>query len=275
MSGAGNDFIMIDRSANPEVVLKKDVISRLCNRRNGIGADGVIVLGKTGKHDFDMQYFNADGSTGTLCGNGARCAIKFASDIGWVKGTEVKFLSNGIEYSGELLDSGLIKFNLNPPTDIKLNITVKTDTWLSKANYLHTGSPHIVIDVDDIADANIEFDIEDFPVEKIGREIRYHKDFAPGGVNVNFIKIKNERVLIRTYERGVEAETLACGTGSVAAAVVAYLKRKSNPPVELLTKGGEVLTVNFIDENGGIKNVSLTGPAKEIFKGEFILDNFS
>ncbi|GBD88619.1 diaminopimelate epimerase [bacterium BMS3Abin03] len=273
MSGAGNDFILINRSQNPEFVLSNNVISRLCDRRNGIGADGIITIKNSPGFDFEMDYFNADGSTGTLCGNGARCSIKFACNNNLTKSKTVNFLSNGQKYSGELLSDEQVKFNLKPPADIKLGIIIETGHWQSEADYLHTGSPHVVINLAE--QSTIDTALKDFPVEKIGREIRHHKDFAPGGTNVNFMKIENGRIIIRSYERGVEAETLACGTGAVAAAVIAYLKYNLIPPVSLLTQGGEILNVDFVDDNGNIKNVSLTGPAKEIFKGEFLLDNFS
>lgn len=266
MSGAGNDFIVIDKTQNPEIALTNIVISRLCNRRNGIGADGIIVISDHEKFDFSMDYFNADGSTGTLCGNGARCAIKFARDTGKARSSNVSFLSNEIRYTGELLDNGLIKFNLKPPVNIKENISLEVADLGISASFIHTGSPHVVIVLDDI---------DGVSVIETGREIRYSESFAPNGTNVNFIKIIDKKIFIRTYERGVEDETYACGTGAVAAAIIGNIKFGIKSPVTLQTKGGDELVVNFFADGSDYKNVSLTGPVKEVFKGEISIIFFS
>ncbi len=266
MSGAGNDFIIIDKAHNPEITLTNYVISRLCNRRNGIGADGIIIISSHNEFDFSMDYFNADGSTGTLCGNGARCAIKFVRNAGKTKSNYVSFISNEIEYTGELLNNGLVKFNLKPPVNIEENISLEFAGSGISASFLHTGSPHVVIVVDDI---------DDVPVIKIGREIRYSKSFAPEGTNVNFIETTGRKIFIRTYERGVEEETYACGTGAVAAAIIGNIKFGVKPPVYLHTKGGDELVVGFIADGSDFKNVSLTGPVKEVFKGEISINLFS
>jgi diaminopimelate epimerase len=266
MSGAGNDFIIIDKAQYPKIALTNTVISRLCNRRNGIGADGIIIISDREEFDFSMDYFNADGSTGTLCGNGARCAIKFARDTGKAKSNHVSFISNEIEYTGELLNNGLIKFNMKPPVNIEENISLEVAGSGISASFLHTGSPHVVIVVDDI---------DDVPVLKIGREIRYSENYTPDGTNVNFIEATGKKIFIRTYERGVEDETYACGTGAVAAAIIGNIKFGIKPPVSLHTKGGDELVVSFIANGSDYKNVSLTGPVKEVFKGEISINLFS
>jgi len=266
MSGAGNDFILIDKAQNPEIALTNNVISRLCNRRNGIGADGIIIISGHEEFDFSMEYFSADGSTGTLCGNGARCAIKFARDTGKTKSNYVSFISNEIEYTGELLNNGLVKFNLKPPANVEENISLEIAGSGISASFLHTGSPHVVIVVDDI---------DDVQVIKIGREIRYSKSFAPEGTNVNFIETTGKKIFIRTYERGVEDETYACGTGAVAAAIIGNIKFGVKPPISLHTKGGDELVVDFIVDGSDYKNVSLTGPVKEVFNGEISIKLFS
>ena len=280
MSGAGNDFIVIDKSLNPGISFANGVIKRLCDRRNGIGADGVILISSSNGYDFAMDYYNADGSTGTLCGNGARCSILFAANSGKLKGKNVRFVSNDIEYSGELLDNGLIKFNLNQPKDIRKDIIVKSMGSNIPASYVHTGSPHVVILFDDMLeklnDKMSEKSFDNFPVVQIGREIRNLPEFAPGGTNVNFINIvDNKDIYIRTYERGVEDETLACGTGSVAAAVISNLKFGIKSPVTLITRGKEKLIVDFKIDKENFIDLSLTGPAKEIYKGEISLNSFS
>ena len=280
MSGAGNDFIVIDKSLNPGISFANGVINRLCDRRNGIGADGVILISSSNGYDFAMDYYNADGSTGTLCGNGARCSILFAGNSGKLKGKNVRFVSNDIEYSGEFLDNGLIKFNLNQPKDIRKDIIVKSMGSNIPASYVHTGSPHVVILFDDMLeklnDKMSEKSFDNFPVVQIGREIRNLPEFAPGGTNVNFINIvDNKDIYIRTYERGVEDETLACGTGSVAAAVISNLKFGIKSPVALITRGKEKLIVDFKIDKENFIDLSLTGPAKEIYKGEISLNSFS
>jgi diaminopimelate epimerase len=216
-----------------------------------------------------MNYYNADGSTGSLCANGARCAILFVSESGRLVGKSANFLSNNIEYKGEIISNSEIKFYLNPPKKIKYNFKIKAGGRLINAHYADTGSPHVVIDIQE--SEGFLPSLEKVPVESLGREIRYLPEFAPDGTNVNFINVEENLIHIRTYERGVEAETLACGTGSVAAALISYVTHKILPPIELLTKGNEKLFVNFDVENSKVKNLSLTGPAKVVFTGELII----
>jgi diaminopimelate epimerase len=272
MSGAGNDFIIIDKTQNPEFVLKNDVISRLCHPRNGIGADGIITINDPNGYDFGMEYYNADGSTGTLCGNGARCAIKYAQISSRTNGDTVRFLSNESEYSGELLRDGQVKFKLKPPKQIDLKRTVQFEGEKIQASFIHTGSPHIVIEISDLPDKEMSMNLDKVDVIKIGRKIRNELEFAPGGTNVNFINLIDDKMHIRTYERGVEDETLACGTGSVAAAIIAHKKFDLMSPVSLITKGGDELIVNFEKKDSEFKNVSLTGPVEEIYKGKIIIN---
>jgi diaminopimelate epimerase len=273
MSGAGNDFVFIDNKVNPDFVLSPEKIKKICDRRFGIGADGVIQIEDISGYDFKMSYFNADGSTGSLCANGARCAIWFAQNTARLKDGKANFFAAENDYSGEVIDTELIKFNLNPPRKIKFNFKVKAFGQLITANYADTGSPHVVIkitDIQSVPNTNKFFqNINDVPVYKIGREIRYNTDFAPGGTNVNFVQVAGNELLIRTYERGVEDETLACGTGSVASAIICSVTDKLKPPITLKTFGGDKLVVNFEVENQKVKNPSITGPAKIIFNGSF------
>ena len=272
MSGAGNDFIFFDMNQNTGLLLTSEKIRNLCNRRNGIGADGVITIEDLADYNYKMVYFNADGSTGSLCANGARCSIWFAEKTLRLKNGIAKFVSNDAEFSGEVLDDELIKFNLNSPKRIKYNFKVKAFGQMITSNFADTGSPHVVIKISDVlkdaANPNSSFkNIMDFPVFNLGREIRYSEDFKPGGTNVNFIDVIDNVIHIRTYERGVEDETLACGTGSVASALICYVSDNLKPPIKLKTFGGDYLTVNFEVENQKVKNLSLTGPAKIIFEG--------
>jgi diaminopimelate epimerase len=268
MSGAGNDFIVLKDFPGSE--LSPVLIKNLCDRRNGIGADGVITISASDEADFRMQYYNSDGYTGSLCGNGARCAIKFAHSEGLAKDRKVKFISGNTGYTGEILEGERIKFNLNPPEKIKRNFSIELSNKKLKLSFADTGSPHAVIKTGEIADYfGTKYSLNEIPVEGLGREIRHNNAFAPGGANVNFVSCEKERVFIRTFERGVEAETLACGTGSVAAAVILFLDNIVKPPVLLVTKSGEELEVNFTYRDNRFSDVSLTGPAKIIFTGEY------
>ncbi|HMN25115.1 MAG TPA: diaminopimelate epimerase [Ignavibacteriaceae bacterium] len=260
------------KNQNAGLNLSSEKIKNLCNRRNGIGADGLITIEDAAEHNFKMVYYNADGSTGSLCGNGARCSIWFAEKTGRLKNGIAKFVSNDAEYSGEVLSDELIKFNLNPPKQIKYNFKIKAANQMITSNFADTGSPHVVINIKDILENAVNpkssfKNILEVPVFKIGKEIRYSSEFNPVGTNVNFIDVKNEVIHIRTYERGVEDETLACGTGSVAAALICYVTDNLRPPINLITYGGDNLIVNFEVENQKVKNLSLTGPAKIIFEG--------
>jgi len=276
MSGAGNDFVIIDKSRNKNLSLKSDLISKLCNRRDGIGADGLITISNSKENDFLMEYFNADGKIGSLCGNGARCAIKYAGDSSRLKNGKANFFVNKELFTGEILNKNLVRFDLKSPGKIKLNFRIKASSQLVKSHFADTGSPHVVIEIEDVLaqpkDLNSRYrNIENFPVLEIGKEIRYNKDFSPDGTNVNFIQIKNDEISIRTFERGVENETLACGTGSVAAAVIVSAVKNLKPPIKLKTWGGDELIVDFQRLGDRFEKVSLTGPAKTVFTGEFIL----
>ena len=272
MSGAGNDFIFLDKNQNPELKLTPEKIKNLCDRKSGIWADGLITIEDLAGFSYKMMYYNADGSTGSLCANGARCSIWFAEKTLRLKNGNAKFISNGAEYSGEVLEDELIKFNLNSPKQIKYNFKIKAFGQLITSNFADTGSPHVVIKISDVLN-NINnsksafTNILEFPVNTIGKEIRYNSDFKPDGINVNFVDVIDNVIHIRTYERGVEDETLACGTGSVAAAIICYITDNLKPPIILKTYGGDYLTVDFEVENQKVKNLSLTGPAKIIFEG--------
>ncbi len=274
-SGAGNDFIVFDKAENPELPISSEIIRRICDRRYGVGADGIIVINDIPDYNFEMQYYNADGSLGSLCGNGARCALKYASVSGRLPDNKAKFLCNRETYSGVIKTSSEVEFQLHSPQKVKKEFQLKLFDQLIPASFADTGSPHVVVNIDEITsgDKDILNEIDSFPVTKWGKEIRYHEDFAPGGTNVNFVQIKDNVVHIRTFERGVEAETLACGTGSVAASIIAALNYGLTTPVKLKTFGGDYLHVAFDKSGEEFKNVSLTGPAVQVFKGEIKLSN--
>jgi diaminopimelate epimerase len=269
MSGAGNDFVIVDTKLNQDFEATTKLVQNICDRRNGIGADGLIIISDASEHNFVMNYYNADGSTGSLCANGARCAVLYASETGRLNDDGAKFISNEVEYKAEVLINSEVKFFLNPPKKIKYNFKIKASGKLVNAHFVDTGSPHVVIDINE--SEGLFRTLDSVPVESLGKEIRYLQEFSPEGTNVNFVEVKDGIVHIRTYERGVEAETLACGTGSVAAALISYVNKKLTVPIQIIPKSKEKLLVNFEVENSKVRNLSLTGPAKIVFTGEMNL----
>ena len=266
ISAAGNDFILID---NREGVLPKDVSSmaaRLCNRKFAIGADGLIILEKSKMADFKMRFFNSDGSAAEMCGNGARSLARFAHKIGAAQ-KQMSFETDAGIVSAEILKNN-VRVGLSQPKDIRLDFVLKVDKMEFNASFINTGVPHTVIYVNDIEKAD---------VENIGRDVRNHKEFMPSGTNVNFVQVKDSHtLLVRTYERGVEAETLACGTGATASAVVSGIKKLVVPPVDCITRGGYTLSVTYkLNDSGDlispVDNVFLEGPADIAFSGEIEL----
>jgi len=251
MVASGNDFIVIDQKLSGSI----PVLARsLCDRKFGIGADGLLLLNKLRNTDLRMRIFNADGSEAEMCGNGARCAALFG---GKSKGrilTQTGVINTEVR-------SGRVKIRLTEPKGIKLDIPLKVNGRLIKVNFINTGVPHAVVFVNGI---------ENIDVANIGRSIRFHTKFAPAGTNVDFAQVKgNDLIAIRTYERGVEDETLACGTGSVAAGLVFALKSGLGRMVKVGTRGGEELKVYFKKENKNFRDVWLEGSAKIVYKGEY------
>lgn len=241
---------MIDARDLKEDIFQQKLVFQLCDRHFGIGADGLILLLPEAGHDFRMKYFNSDGREGTMCGNGGRCIVAFARMLGIIDKSAV-FTGIDGKHEGVLNEDGSIRLRMMDVSDVKRF----EDGWL-----LDTGSPHFVQVVESL---------DNLDVVGLGRKIRYQERFKPGGTNVNFIQISKNDVKIRTYERGVENETLACGTGTVASAIIAYLVQKSDKTTYKLTAPGGVLHVKFIPGEKGIyKNVWLSGPAEFVFEGE-------
>lgn len=247
--GTGNDFVMIDNRTKTFPKNETDKISFLCNRHFGVGADGVILIENDDQYDFKMIYYNADGSE-TFCGNGGRCAVAFAKQLQIITG-ETNFVAfDGPHYAK--IDNGIISLKMIDVNEIKVK---------ENAVFAYTGTQHHVELVDDLSN---------FPVFEKGKVIRNSYD-NPGS-NVNFAEQINENTFrVRTYEKGVEDETLACGTGVTAVAIAMHKtnKTKSNT-INLPVEGGN-LRVSFTEENGIYKNVFLIGPAKRVFRGEIIL----
>ena len=264
MTGTGNDFILMD---NRQAKVPKEAMPLLaeaiCKRSRSVGADGLILLSpsarvdpKLGKVDFLWDFFNADGSSAEMCGNGGRCAARFALDKGlaapemvfdtlagpiraWVKGT-------------------LVKLEMVPPLGAYRGLELEAAGQTVCMDGVNTGVPHAVVPVDDLEAA---------PVKDMGRELRFHQHFAPAGTNVNFSVAREDELWVRTYERGVEDETLACGTGAVAAALTAGAKGILRPPITVRVRSGEKLTVHFDLNHDEFSEVFLEGPASYIYEG--------
>lgn len=261
MSGSGNDFIIIDNRAGvvPEDLVD-EMIVKTCRRQLSIGADGFILIEKSDKADFKWRFYNSDGSQADMCGNGARCTARFALEQGIAKSPMTWETLVGI-LSAEV-DGAVAKVNMPKPHDIRFDYSLMLDGERLPINSANTGVPHAVLFSDSID--NIE-------IVSLGRAIRYHSDYAPKGANVNFAAIDGENAIaVRTYERGVEDETLACGTGSIASALIASHKFGMTSPVSVRTRGGEILKVHFSkDGDDGFKDIYLEGKVRIVYKGEF------
>jgi diaminopimelate epimerase len=234
MSGSGNDFIVIDnRSGRYTRAAAPEFVRAVCRRRHSIGADGVIIIVPSSSCDFAWKFFNADGSVAEMCGNGARCVARYAAVHG-IAGTAMAFETLAGVIRAEVVGAR-VRIRLSPPREMQLDLKVPVDGEKVLLHSINTGVPHVVCFVDDIEGA---------PVRDLGARIRYHHRFQPAGTNVNFVAQSGGGMLqIRTYERGVEDETYACGTGTVAAALIAIARGLACSPVALQTRGGDILTV--------------------------------
>jgi diaminopimelate epimerase len=257
MNGAGNDFILFDNRTG-DIDLDRNQIAQLCDRHRGIGADGILLLEKpTNGADFRMRYFNADGGEADMCGNGARCFARFANKVGERK-AKISFETPAGVISAELKGE-LVTLRMTEPTDLRLNVDLPMAAENKTVHFINSGVPHVVIPVAKIDDAEVRHE---------GAAIRYHKMFSPTGTNVNFIEKRGpNKIAIRTYERGVEDETLACGTGIVAGALIFAETEDCEGPVTVLARGGDELQVGFERTSGQFRNVTLTGPAEFVFEG--------
>jgi diaminopimelate epimerase len=249
LNGSGNDFLLID---NRRGILRgvdlPAFVGKVCDRSRSVGADGVIFIENSRSADFRWQFYNADGSRAEMCGNGGRCAARFAVERGIARRT-----------LGFETDAGLIRAEVKGRT-VKLQMTPPHGLALAKSltlggrkitySFLNTGVPHAVLFVPDL---------EKIDLMGTGRGIRTHRVFAPRGTNVNFVRVKDGTVWVRTYERGVEGETLACGTGAVAAGILSAVHGTVRPPVPVRTRGGEILTIHFDPDQGGFGEVYLEG----------------
>jgi diaminopimelate epimerase len=257
MDGAGNDFILFDNRSGG-IDFDRNQIARLCDRHRGIGADGILLLeNSTNRADFRMRYFNADGGEAEMCGNGARCFARFANKVGGQKG-KISFETPAGVISADL-KGDLVTLRMTEPTDLRLNVDLPMTAENKTVHFINSGVPHVVILVAKIDDAD---------VRREGAAIRYHKMFSPNGTNVNFIEKRGpNKIAIRTYERGVEDETLACGTGIVASALIFAANENTDGPISVIARGGDELEVGFEKSGDRFRNVTLTGPAEFVFEG--------
>ena len=271
-SGAGNDFVIInnlERIVNPADPAFANFVQKVCERRMSVGADGVLLV-ENAHHapvDFQMRYFNADGSEAETCGNGARCISKFAY-LNHIAQEKMSFLTNAGIYESEMVGDDA-KVRMSDPTDIRLNLQLElgASTPAHTVHFVNTGVPHTVLFVDDV------YDLTKTEVLHYGKQTRHHAEFQPAGTNANFVQVHSQDHLsVRTYERGVENETLACGTGAVAVAVISAVLGKIAPPVRVTTASKSVLTVHFNITDNEPKNVYLEGDARVIYTGELTPD---
>jgi diaminopimelate epimerase len=244
--GTGNDFVMVDNRKHNFPADDEQLVKNLCDRRMGVGADGLILLQDHSAYDFEMVYYNADGRVGSMCGNGARCAVRFARHLGVIEDVACFLAADGEHQASVERDQIHLKMN-----------DVNGVEQIGNDYYLNTGSPHYVRFVDDV---------QALDVYKEGKSIRYNERFAEVGTNVNFIQqLSEDEFFVRTYERGVEDETLSCGTGVTACALVAGL-RGVKGPIKIKTLGGD-LEVRFKQEDDSFRHIYLIGPAKQVFTG--------
>lgn len=266
MSGAGNDFVVIDNRSR-RIKNGPKTARILCDRRWGVGADGLLLLEKSRKADYRMMYFNADGSFGGMCGNGGRCIACYA-------------VLNGIapwRHQFEALDhlyvvsvrGSEVELTMKDPRGLSMNRKIHLHGKTVNVSYVDTGSPHVVVPCSALGGRT---SLKTIDVVALGGEIRYHVAFKPAGTNANFVeRVKGNSIRVRTYERGVEAETMACGTGSIASAIVASRLWKLKSPISVIPESGKRLKIEFDDQGSRISNVHLIGPAVVSFIGVFDL----
>jgi diaminopimelate epimerase len=259
MSGAGNDFVVIDNRAL-NYNLSREVIAQLCDRHFGVGADGLLAVEPSDQSDVDyrMRYYNADGGEAEMCGNGARCFARFVHPLRRAHADHVRFLTPAGLITGDYLGDE-VRINMTAPTETQVRQRADFGWGEIEYHFMNTGVPHVVVFV---ADA------EKVEVVAHGRTIRRSPIF-PRGTNVNFVQVTDSaKLIVRTYERGVEDETLACGTGVVASALLTHRVHHHGLPLCVKVRGGDVLTVNARVEGETFADVTLSGPATEVFSGE-------
>jgi len=259
MHGAANDFVVIDHREPFLPADSRELFAQLCDRRRGIGADGVLLLERDPEFDFAMRYHNSDGGAAEFCGNGARCIARFAIDLGLGSGGEVGFRTAAGAKRARALADGRIALEFGFVADGD-HVKLESAGGPVEGRHILAGVPHFVVPVPNVADV---------PISAAAPPLRNHEHFGPGGANVDFVMPRPDgRVAMRTFERGVEGETLACGSGAIASALWALLEGGARSPVTIRTAGGDDLVVDLEPAPGG-RNVTLTGPVEISFGGEW------
>jgi diaminopimelate epimerase len=260
MSGCGNDFIIIDNRSH--VIEENDLsafIVGVCRRKMSVGADGIIFIENSDTVDFKWRFYNSDGSLAEMCGNGARCVARFAY-LNGITGPDMSFETMAGVVFASVAETGLVKIKVTDPLNLKLDYPIDLRSGNFLISSVNTGVPHVVMVVDNL---------DETPVKEMGKEIRFHSDFAPAGTNANFVSVQPDNIVaIRTYERGVEDETLACGTGCVASALIMSHKFGLASPVTLLTRSGGYLRIYFTHHQDTYSDVYLEGDARVIYRAE-------
>lgn len=259
MQGTGNDFIMLDNRKQIFPSQNVELIKGLCNRRLGIGADGIILIENSKKNDFKMRILNADGSEAEMCGNGARCAVKYASMLKIINNScSVETVARELKAT---LNLNSVKINMGSPMDLKSPINLNYENQEFEVYFINTGVPHAVMFVEDINTTD---------VFNIGKFLRYHEAFKPKGTNCNFVQITGQSsIKVRTYERGVEDETYSCGTGTCASAIISVLYKELKWPIISTTiKNDSLIVDSTISKNNEIQEFFLNGPVTVTFNGE-------
>lgn len=253
----GNDFVIVDNRSGDVKNLSK-LAKRLCGPKRSVGADGLLVIERSRKCDFKMRIFNSDGSEAEMCGNGSRCAALYASQKRITKSSmTIETIAGPLKAS---VRGDLVKVMLTEPKDIRWNFCLMIHKCPYKLSFVNTGVPHVVHFVDDLNSVD---------VRNIGSHLRNHGEFGPEGTNADFVKVTGKNsIQVRTYERGVEDETLACGTGSVASALISADAEEMKSPITVETRSGEKLKVYFEKVKGNFKNVYLEGEARLVYEGE-------
>lgn len=265
MSGTGNDFVIIDnRDGRVAIEEQPEFARKVCRRMFSVGADGIFLIEHSDKADFRWQFYNADGSVAEMCGNGARCVARFAYRHG-IAEQKMRFETLAGIIEAEIIGQEEdVRVLLTEPFDYRFDLTISLGDTDHSASFVNTGVPHAVIFVED----------ENTPVKEWGREVRFHEFFAPAGTNANFVRVLGDnKIQCRTYERGVEDETRACGTGATASAIISAIQKNMSSPVEVVTSGGDVLVISFDREGSEVKNVYLQGPARRIYTGNLTAES--
>ncbi|MBS1912374.1 MAG: diaminopimelate epimerase [Bacteroidetes bacterium] len=274
MSGAGNTFIMADGRALPADLDLAAITSAICSEAHEHGgADGFMAIYPWSGGDFEMRYFNRDGSTGMMCGNGGRCAVRFAHSLGLVADPEaITFTNAGVRYTAALTDLGC-RVDFPPPRGFRLGFTIDLLDARVVCNYADVGTPHAVLFIPQEGMTGVRH-IADLDIAVWGHALRFHPQFGREGANANFVELRPDGagILLRTFERGVEGETGACGTGAVSSAIIASLLHGLRPPVSVTVTSGATLRVGFRIDGDSVTGVSLEGGAEVVMEGTVLVD---